>query len=112
MKRIIIPVSLALAQLFAVNAFAQAKGEADAADAKAIPTKPATATEKAAAKQTRKAEGKAASKSDVAAGQPDEAKSMGTAKVATKEQRKAAAKARKASAKSALKKGEISSGEK
>lgn len=112
MNRIILAAGLALAQLFAVNAMAQSKGEADPAQSKAIPSKPATAEEKAAAKATRKAEGKVAAKSDKPSAEDATNKSMGQAKVATKEQRAEAAKVRKASAKSALKKGEISSGEK
>jgi hypothetical protein len=109
MNRIILAAGLALAQLFAVNAMAQSKGEADPAQSKAIPSKPATAEEKAAAKATRKAEGKVAAKEFKGGEGPDTA---GKAKVATKEQRAEAAKARKAAAQSALKKGEISSGEK
>lgn len=109
MNRIILAAGLALAQLFAVNAMAQSKGEADPAQSKAIPSKPATAEEKAAAKATRKAEGKVAAKEFTGGEKPDTA---GKAKVATKEQRAEAAKARKAAAQSALKKGEISSGEK
>ena len=109
MNRIILAAGLALAQLFAVNAMAQSKGEADPAQSKAIPSKPATAEEKAAAKAARKTEGKAAAKEFTGGEKPDTA---GKAKVATKEQRTEAAKARKAAAQSALKKGEISSGEK
>lgn len=109
MNRIILAVSLAIAQVFAVSAMAQTKGEADPAQSKAIPSKPATAEEKAAAKSARKAEGSVAAKSFTGGEKPEGA---GKAKVATKEQRAEAAKARKASAKSALKKGEISSGEK
>ncbi len=109
MKRIIVPVALAVAQLFAMSAFAQTKGEADPAGAKAVPAKSATAEEKAAAKETRKAEGMKKAKAGVARDDKDVA---GKAKVATKAERKEAAKARKASATSALKKGEISSGEK
>jgi len=109
MNRIILAASLAIAQIFAVSALAQTKGEADPAQAKAIPSKPATAEEKATAKSARKAEGSAAAKSFTGGESPQ---SVGKAKVATKEQRAEAAKARKAAAKSALKKGEISSGEK
>ena len=109
MNRIILSVGLALAQLLAVNAMAQSRGEADPEQAKAIPCKPATAQEKAAAKAARKAEGTAAAQAFTGGECPT---SAGTAKVATKEQRVAAAKARKAAAASALKKGEIPSGEK
>lgn len=110
MKRIIVPVALAVAQLFAMNAFAQTKGEADPAGAKAVPAKAATAEEKAAAKETRKTEGmKKAKAGSITRDDKDVA---GKAKVATKAERKEAAKARKAAAASSLKKGEISSGEK
>ena len=109
MNRIIIAAGLALAQLFAVNAMAQSKGEADPEQSKAIPCKPATAAEKAAAKAARKSEGTTAAKAFTGGDCPE---SAGKAKVATKEQRAEAAKVRKASAAAALKKGEISSGEK
>lgn len=99
MNRVIVSVSLALAQLVVVSAFAAGPGED-----KAMPTKQATAEEKAAAKAMRKAEGKEA----VKAGVRDDKDVLGKAKVATKEQRKEAAKARKASAKEAMKKGETS----
>lgn len=104
MNRIILPVTLALAQLVVVSAFAAGPGED-----RAMPTKPATAEEKAAAKVTRKAEGTAAVKNP---GVRDDKNVLGTAKVATKEERKQAAKARKAAATTAVKKGEIPSGEK
>ena len=110
MNKIVLSVSLALAQLLAVNAFAQSKGEADPAQSKAAPSAPATAGEKAAAKEIRKAEGKSAVKSATAVDASN--KSMGQAKVASKEERAAAAKKRKVAAASSLKKGEISSGEK
>ena len=110
--KIILPVSLALAQLFVMSAFAQSKGEADPAQSKAAMSAPASPADKAAAKSERKAAGKAVAKSDAAKAEDPMNKSMGTAKVASKDERKAAAKARKASAQSSMKKGEISSGEK
>lgn len=108
MKRIIVPVSLALAQLFVVSAFAQGKGEADSAQAKAAPAAKATAEEKAAGKQMRKSEG--AKQAKVGSQIKDDKDVAGKAKVSTKEQRKEAAKARKASAKSAMKSGEMPRG--
>jgi hypothetical protein len=110
MKKILLPVSLVLAQMLAVNAFAQVKGEVDAAQSKAVPSAKATKEEKAAAKAARKAEGKAVAKT----ASPADANpgSMGTAKKTTKAERKAAAAKRKAEAAAALKKGEIPSGEK
>ena len=109
MNKIILAAGLALAQLSAVNAMAQSKGEADPAQSKAIPSKPATAAEKAAAKATRKSEGAVAAKEFKGGEGPQTA---GKAKVATKDQRAEAAKVRKAGVTAALKKGEISSGEK
>jgi hypothetical protein len=84
-NKILLALGLAAAQMLAVNAFAQSKGEADPAGAKAMPAAKATAPEKAAAKATRKAEGTAAAKADT----PGEAKpeSMGTAKKTTKAER-------------------------
>jgi hypothetical protein len=110
MNKIVLSVSLALAQLLAVNAFAQSKGEADPAGAKAMPSAKATPQEKAAAKATRKEEGAKVSK----AASPADAmpSSMGEAKKTTKAERKAAAAKRKAAAAAAVKKGETTSGEK
>lgn len=111
MKKIVLSVSLALASLLAVNAYAQSKGEVDEAQSRAIPSAKATPAEKAAAKAARKAEGKAAVK-ESAAPTGTEKESAGVAKKATKAERKAAAAERKAAAKEALKKGEIPSGDK
>jgi hypothetical protein len=112
MKKIVLSVSLALAQLLAVSAIAQVKGEVDPAQSKAIPSAPATPAEKAAAKAARKAEGKTVAPISAGAAQEASNKSAGTAKKATKAERKAAAAKRKAEAKEALKKGEIPSGDK
>ena len=109
MNRIILPVSLALAQFFAMNAMAQSKGEVDAAQAKPPPVAKATPDQKQAGKAMRKAEG---AKEAKVMGSTDDKEVLGKAKVATKAQRKAAAKTRNAAAASALKKGEIPSGEK
>lgn len=109
MKKIALSLSIVLASLLASSAFAQSKGEADPAQSKAMPTKPATAEEKAAAKKARKAEGTAVAKSAKAG--DDKPETTATAKVSKEE--KAAAKAkRKAAAKEAVKKGETTSGEK
>jgi hypothetical protein len=110
MKTLVLSLSLALAQMLAVSAFAQTKGEADPAQSKAIPSAPATAAEKAAAKAARKAEGTKAVKEEEPADATN--KSMGVAKVATKAERKAAAQKRKAEVAPAVKKGQIPSGEK
>ena len=63
MKKLAITLSMALASLLAVNAYAQNTGGDSADQAKAAPTKAATKDEKAAAKQARKAEGRAIAKS-------------------------------------------------
>ncbi|WP_048440654.1 hypothetical protein [Caenimonas sp. SL110] len=110
MYKILVPAGIVLAQMLAVGAYAQPKGEADPAQSKAAPSKPATPAEKAVAKADRKAEGTAAAKSKP---REDAANaSKGTAKAATKEERAAAKAKRKAEAASAVKKGEIKSGEK
>jgi hypothetical protein len=110
MNKTLLAVGLVLAQMLTVNAFAQSKGEADPAGAKAIPSAKATPEEKAAAKATRKAEGAKVSKANV----PGDATpaSDGVAKKTTKAERKAAAAKRKAATAAAVKKGEIPSGEK
>jgi hypothetical protein len=110
MKTLVLSLSLALAQMLAVSALAQSKGEADPAQSKAVPSAPATADQKAAAKSARKSEGALAVKQLPAADASN--KSMGVAKVATKEERKAATLKRKAEVAPAVKKGEIPSGEK
>jgi hypothetical protein len=110
MKKTLLTMSIVLAQMLAVSAFAQTKGEADPAQSKAIPSAPATAAEKAEAKATRKAEGAKAAKADMPAGPGPEPK--GVAKVATKEEKAAAKAKRKAAAKEAVKKGQTTSGEK
>ena len=58
MKKAVLTLSIVLASLLGASAFAQSKGEADPEQSKAMPTKPATKAEKAAAKTARKAEGK------------------------------------------------------
>jgi hypothetical protein len=110
MKKTLFTLSIVLAQMLAVGAFAQSKGEADPAQSKAIPSAPATPAEKAQAKATRKAEGAAAVKN---AGPADATnKSTGIAKVATTEEKASAKAKRKAAAKDAVKKGQTTSGEK
>jgi len=109
MKQLLVPLCVAL--VFAVSAFAQSKGEADPAQSKAIPVEKATAEQKAAAKAGRKATGKSIAKAKTTEADADPSPA-GVAKKATKEERLAAAKARKAAAAEALKKGQISSGEK
>ncbi len=103
MKKLLLPLSLVLAQMLAVSAFAQTKGgEADAEQSKGQTLPKATPAEKATAKTARKAEGAAVAAQPVKPLAAEE-KVVGTAKAATK---------RKAAAAAAVKKGEIASGEK
>jgi hypothetical protein len=89
MKPLILAV--AVAALFAANVQAQSPG-----DDRASVSKPATATEKAEAKQARKAEGRAVAKARKT-GDSDPS-SLGTAKMHSKGERKEAAARRKAAA--------------
>lgn len=79
MKKAVLTLSIALASLFAANAYAQkdVPGEARAA-----PSAKATQAEKDAAKQARKAEGSATAKTASMA--DDQPSSAGKAKVASK----------------------------
>lgn len=80
---------IAMAALLAANAFAQTSGPGED---KAAHAKPATASEKAEAKSTRKAEGAKVAKSTKTDAEPGNAT---TAKHTTKTERKDASKARK-----------------
>jgi hypothetical protein len=83
-------LALALAALFAGSAFAQTAGPGQD---RSVTSAPATATQKAAAKSDRKAEGKAAVKNEAPDASPGGA---GVAKSATPAERKTAAAKRKA----------------
>lgn len=83
-------IAIALAALFAAPVFAQTPGPGQDRSQSA---KPATATEKAAAKSARKAEGAATAKTASMADADPAIK--GKAKAATPEERKAAAMKRK-----------------
>lgn len=112
MKKLLLPLSLVLAQMLAVSAFAQTKGgEADPEQSKGQTMPKATPAEKATAKAARKEEGAAAAAKPVAP-KVGEDKGAGAAKSATKQERDAARAKRKAAAAAAVKKGEIASGEK
>jgi len=112
-KIIISSVTLAVAQMLAITAFAQSPPSAESGEGQ--PTslgiaKAATKAERDVAATVRKADGAAVSKTmDLGY---DQDTSLGTAKAATKEERDAAAQTRKAGAAAALRNGEISSGEK
>jgi len=109
MNKFVVSLSLVLAQVVAVSAIAQSKGEVDPNQSKAAPSAPATRGEKAAAKAERKAEGAQAARTH----KPGDAEpaSLGTAKKYTKAERAAARQKRKAAVAPAVKKGEIPSGE-
>jgi hypothetical protein len=112
MRKVLLPLSFALAQVFAVSAMAQTKGgEVDPAQGKGVAGPKATAEQKAAAKADRSKDAAAISKAtkteaDAAPG------ATGATKKATKEEKAAAAAKRKAEATAAVKKGEIKTGEK
>lgn len=106
MKKIILPVSFALASLLAVGAYAQnVNGEASPAQAAAPAHTDVTPAQKAEARSARKSEGAKAAK-DV---MPQEgmSKSSGTAHKYTKAQRKAAHAKRKAKVSAEQKSGEV-----
>lgn len=106
MKKIILPVSFALAQMLAVGAFAQnVNGQASPAQVAPPAHTNVTPAEKAAARTERKAEGKTAAKDEMP--QEGENKSAGTAHKSTKAQRKASRAKRKAAVSAENKKGEI-----
>lgn len=101
MNKLAISLSIALVSLFAANGYAQNKGGDDADQAKAAATQAATKGEKASAKQARKSEGSAATKSQahaVEGGTP----APETVKL-SKSEKKAAAAKRKAEATEARK---------
>lgn len=113
MRKVLLPLSFALAQVFAVSAMAQTKGgEVDPAQGKGSSTaKAATTDQKAAAKADRKADSASVAKSTKTAADAAPA-ATGVAKAATKEEKAAAAAKRKKEAADAVKKGEIKTGEK
>lgn len=96
-------IALAIAALFAANAFAQADKPGED---KAPVAKPATAAEKSAAKQSRKAEGSATAKTVKGDDSPN---SLGTAKVHSKDEKKQASAKRKSEGAKATKEPKDSS---
>lgn len=92
MKKAVLTLSIVLASLLGASAFAQSKGEADPEQSKAMPSKPATKAEKAAAKTARKAEGKSVAKE----GLGNSERPSTTATRAAKSERQAAKSKRKA----------------
>jgi hypothetical protein len=109
MRKTILTVGVAIASLLAANAFAQTRGEVDASQVMPKQTQKATDAEKQAAKAKRVQEGTAAAKVDVPGTKSETNAVAGTA---TKEQRVAATAQRRAAAADAVKKGQITSGEK
>jgi hypothetical protein len=111
MKRIAMAVSILLAAFMAQPVFAQTKGEeVPPEQSKFAPSQKATPEQKAAARKARIAEGKAVAKKHE--GVSESPVSGGVAKAATAEEKKVAAAKRRAAAAEAVKKGQISSGEK
>lgn len=111
-KSIPIALSIVVAQLFAVGAYAQAKGEVDPAESKAPVVKKVSPEEKAKARAARKAEGASAAKSaeKPSTGEAAVSKAPVVPKVSAEEKAAARAK-RKAAAIEAAKKGETVKGE-
>lgn len=112
-KSIPIALSIVLAQLFAVGAYAQAKGEVDPAEGKAPVVKKVSPEEKAKARAARKAEGASAAKSEkppASTGEAQVAKQPVVPKISAEEKAAARAK-RKAAAAQAVKKEETVKGE-
>lgn len=112
-KSIPIALSIVLAQLFAVGAYAQTKGEVDPTEGKAPVVKKVSPTEKAEARAKRKAAGAVAAKSEKPAastGEAQVAKQPVVPKISAEEKAAARAK-RKAAAAQAVKKGETVEGE-
>ena len=106
MKKIILPLSFALAQMLAVGAFAQNVNGQASPDQVAPPKHTnVTPAQKAEARTERKTEGATAAKTE----EPQEGtnKSAGTAHKRTRAQRKAAHADRKAAVSAENKKGEI-----
>lgn len=89
---------------------AQTTGEADASGCRAASSAPATAADKARAREARRAEGTQVARASTPG--DDKPCATGEAGSASKQDRKAAAARRKADASAALKSGEIKSGEK
>lgn len=108
MKKILLPLSFALAQMLAVSAFAQnANGQASPAQLAPPAHTNVTPAEKTEARSERKTEGAAAAKDETP--QEGTAKSAGTAHKYTKAQRKAAHAKRKAKVSAEQKAGEVKS---
>ncbi len=110
MKATILTLGMTLAAALGNSALAQSRGEADPDQARAAATKPATKAEKAAARKDRITEGNEVSKTATSA--DDMPNNLGRAKASTKSERAAAAAQRKAETRAAVKRGEISYGEK
>ncbi len=106
MKKILLPVSFALAQMLAVSAFAQnVNGQASPAQVAPPAHTDVTPAEKAGARMERKAAGAAASKDE--SPQEGTPKSAGTARKGTRAERKAAHAKHKAKVSAENKRGEI-----
>ena len=108
MKKVLVPVCLALAQMMVVSvAFAQNSGEADPAQAKAPPTAPTTKAQRADARKERKVEGAEAARGPQM--QEGEVRPT-TAPKLSKADRAAARAKRRAAARDAMKSGQLSRG--
>jgi hypothetical protein len=106
MKKLLLPLSLALAPVFAVSAFAQTRGEADPAQSKGQTLPKASAEEKALAKSARRAEGAVVAKTKKTEADADPSPA-GVARTVSKEERAASRAKRRAETALAVKRGEI-----
>jgi hypothetical protein len=102
-------IAIGCAQVFAVGALAQSRGEADEAQSRAMPAPPATKEQKSRAEAKRKAEGTKQATSGVKGDSPE---SMTIVKTTAKEDKAAANAQRKAESAAAVKKGEKHPGKK
>jgi hypothetical protein len=108
MKKVLVPVCLALAQMMVVSvACAQNAGEADPAQGKAPPSSPTTKAERVEARKERKVEGAAAARGPQI--QEGEVRPT-TAPKLSKDERQAARAKRRGAARDAMKAGQLSRG--
>lgn len=108
MKKMLVPVCLAVAQLMLVTvASAQSSGEADPSQGKAMPSAPTTRAERTEARKERRADGAAAARGPQM--QEGEVRPT-TAPKMSRADRRAAAEKRRAANRAAMKSGQLSRG--
>lgn len=108
MKKMLVPVCLAVAQLMLVTvASAQSSGEADPSQGKAMPSAPTTRAERTEARKERRVDGAAAARGPQM--QEGEVRPTTAAKM-SRADRRAAAEKRRAANRAAMKSGQLSRG--